>query len=87
MFFLTEIGHHYAGTTPKRLGLGKELPKTWLLHWGARPSGPGGLDLLDGNMPYWVVDSNVIFFHPEHLGKMWTHFDDHIFLMGVETTN
>lgn len=41
-------GHHYVGTPPKRLGLGKELPKTWLLHWGAKRWDMDDASLLGG---------------------------------------
>ena len=30
---------------------------------------------------FWVVVSNIFYFHPENWGR-WTHFDEHIFQMG-----
>ena len=36
---------------------------------------------VDHHMFFWVVVSNICYFHPENWGR-WTHFDEHIFQRG-----
>ena len=38
------------------------------------------------NKLIWVVVSNIFYFHP-YLGKIPSHFDEHIFQRGGSTTN